>query len=309
MTDTLIVHHRYTSSYSEKVRLMLGYTKATWQSVPATFYPPRPSIDPLVGGYRRIPVAQVGADVFCDSRIICEEIAHITNKPELSAATQPLPVREFMEDVESRIFYHVLSSVPVVGAMKVMARKVPVRHWFSYLKDKKHILKTTPVALPPREGALSVWQAHLRDLDERLADGDYLFGADHPTIADFTAVHLIWWRLDMDGKSMLAGLERLNAWYGRMVALGHGNMIRINAAKALETAENSTPRPIPAAMTQNPLTGSQVEIRPTETMPVPTRGVLAGADDTRWVLARESDAGSTVHVHFPRVRFQLIPQT
>ncbi len=309
MTDTLIVHHRYTSPYSEKVRLMLGYTNTTWQSVHATFYPPRPSIDPLAGGYRRIPVAQVGADVFCDSRIICEEIARMTNHPELSAAAQPQTSQDFVEDVETRVYYHMLSSVPVVGALKVMARKVPVRHWFSYLQDKKHIAEISPFKLPARAGARAVWQAHLRDLDERLADGDYLFGSSVPTIADFTAVQFVWWRLDMEGQSMLAGLERLTAWYGRMMALGHGNMIRINTVKALDTAKNSTPRPIPAAMTKSPLTGSQVEIKPTETMPVPTRGMLVGEDDTRWILARESDAGKPVHVHFPRVRFELTLQT
>jgi hypothetical protein len=28
--------------------------------------PPRPLLDPLTGGYRRVPVLQVGADIYCD---------------------------------------------------------------------------------------------------------------------------------------------------------------------------------------------------------------------------------------------------
>lgn len=64
MTDTLILHHYDASPYAEKIRLMFGLTGTRWQSLIAPVQPPRPSVDPLTGGYRRIPVAQIGADIF-----------------------------------------------------------------------------------------------------------------------------------------------------------------------------------------------------------------------------------------------------
>ena len=70
-----ILHHYSMSPFSEKIRLMFGYAGLAWQSLPCPEMPPRPTVDPLSGGYRRIPIAQVGADIFCDSRLISAEIA------------------------------------------------------------------------------------------------------------------------------------------------------------------------------------------------------------------------------------------
>ena len=36
---------------------------------------PKPDLTPLTGGYRRIQVLQVGADVFCDTQVILAEVA------------------------------------------------------------------------------------------------------------------------------------------------------------------------------------------------------------------------------------------
>jgi len=80
----MILHHYNFSPFSEKIRLMLGYCNVSWQSMISPPMPPREIVDPLAGGYRRLPVAQVGADIFCDTRIITAEIADMTAKPELS---------------------------------------------------------------------------------------------------------------------------------------------------------------------------------------------------------------------------------
>ncbi|MBG32222.1 MAG: glutathione S-transferase, partial [Alcanivorax sp.] len=62
MSD-LILHHYALSPFSEKVRAMLGYAGLDWQSVTVREMPPRPMLAPLAGGYRKILVAQSGADV------------------------------------------------------------------------------------------------------------------------------------------------------------------------------------------------------------------------------------------------------
>ena len=73
----MILHHYPMSPFSEKIRLMFGYADMEWLSVISPESPPRPIVEPLVGGYRRIPVAQSGADIFCDSRLIADEIANL----------------------------------------------------------------------------------------------------------------------------------------------------------------------------------------------------------------------------------------
>ena len=305
MTESLILHHRYTSPYSEKVRLLLGHAGLTWQSVHAPFTPPRPAIDPLLGGYRRIPVAHIGADVFCDSRVICDEIARMAGKPELSPFGQPGDIRSFLEDVESRVYAAVLGSMPVLGALTAMARKVPCWKWPTYLADKRRIMGTASLSLPPRLEADLEWKTHLRDLDERLAGTQFLFGRTEPSIADFTAVHLVWFRLDMEGPAMFNELDRLADWYGRMTAMGHGRMKRITMTESLQTVAASTPRAVPDAMSVETSPGRTVEVTPTDTMPTATRGELVGEDEHRWIVARRSDAGGRIHAHFPKGRFRM----
>lgn len=57
------LHHEPASPFSEKIRALLGYLDLEWHSVATSIIVPRPLLMPLSGGYRRIPVAQIGADV------------------------------------------------------------------------------------------------------------------------------------------------------------------------------------------------------------------------------------------------------
>src|SRR6187455_3390776 len=70
----LILHHFPQSPFSEKIRLIFGLKKIAWTSVEISRIMPRPDLMPLTGGYRRTPVMQIGADIFCDTQIIIREI-------------------------------------------------------------------------------------------------------------------------------------------------------------------------------------------------------------------------------------------
>ena len=58
MAHELILHHYDFSSYSEKVRLVLGLKGLTWRSVEISPVLPKPDYMPLTGGYRRAPALQ-----------------------------------------------------------------------------------------------------------------------------------------------------------------------------------------------------------------------------------------------------------
>jgi glutathione S-transferase len=73
MTD-IILHHYETSPYSEKVRLGLGLKGLTWGSVEIPVIMPKPDLTALTGGYRKTPVLQIGADIYCDSQLIMREL-------------------------------------------------------------------------------------------------------------------------------------------------------------------------------------------------------------------------------------------
>ena len=69
-TPNPILHHYAFSTFSEKVRAALGLKGLAWRSVDIPGLPPRPLLSPLTGGYRRAPVLQVGADIYCDTNLI-----------------------------------------------------------------------------------------------------------------------------------------------------------------------------------------------------------------------------------------------
>ena len=84
MTPTPInFHHFDASPFSEKIRLVFGFKRLAWRSVRVSPIMPRPDLTPLTGGYRRTPTMQIGADIFCDTRIILRDIEARYPEPTL----------------------------------------------------------------------------------------------------------------------------------------------------------------------------------------------------------------------------------
>ena len=73
MTE-IIFHHYPVSPVAEKVRAGLGIKKLAWRSVEHNRLPDRPELFAMTAGYRRIPVMQIGADIYCDSQCILREL-------------------------------------------------------------------------------------------------------------------------------------------------------------------------------------------------------------------------------------------
>ena len=79
----IILHHYPMSPYAEKVRLAFGLKGISWRSVHIPNIMPKPELMPLTGGYRRTPVMQVGADIFCDTLCILREVERRFPAPSL----------------------------------------------------------------------------------------------------------------------------------------------------------------------------------------------------------------------------------
>src|SRR3954468_23611809 len=87
----IILHHYPTSPFAEKARLMLGFKKLAWKSVLIPAVMPKPDLTALTGGYRRTPVLQIGADIYCDTGLIADVLENIAPSPSLyPAATSGL---------------------------------------------------------------------------------------------------------------------------------------------------------------------------------------------------------------------------
>src|SRR6478752_5855065 len=79
----VILHHFDESPFSEKIRLIFGVKNIAWTSVRISRIMPRPDLMPMTGGYRRTPVMQIGADIYCDTQCIIRELERRFPEPTL----------------------------------------------------------------------------------------------------------------------------------------------------------------------------------------------------------------------------------
>lgn len=305
MSETLILHHYEASPYAEKIRLMLGWKGLRWRSLLSPPQPPRPNVDPLSGGYRRIPIGQIGADVFCDTFVIAQEVARLANAPELDLERASGDAAAILERAEGEVFFAAIGSVSPVTLLGTLLRTVGPLGLVPFALDRVRMMQGASVKAAQGDSARSIMKRYLEDLEQRLADRDFLTGAA-PTIADFAAFHPLWLHVASRRRPLDPRYTRLVRWYARMEALGHGVREEIGPEEAFETARAAKPRPLPeSASDADPRLGRRVSVAPSDYGTVPVTGTLVAATPSRYVVARETDRFGTVHVHFPRKGYSL----
>ena len=298
MTAEFILHHYDTSPFSEKVRVMFGLKGLAWRSVIQPVIMPKPDLIPLTGGYRRIPVMQIGADVYCDTQVILAEIEAHAPKPALIRggdwAVNLWADRLFFQATVAVVFGEIGDHVPK-----------------EFIDDREK-LSGRPFDLSAMKAAAgpmkAQWRAQAAWIEQGLAGADYL-GGSTPSLADVAAYMNVWWlgkaarRL---ADALLTGLPKTLAWRDRMAALGHGNRSEMTGAEALQVAMTAAPGPAPASDPTEALKpGDAVTVRADDYGRDPVAGVLVAVTPDRIVVARECGELNLINVHFPRVGYLL----
>lgn len=300
----LILHHYSLSPYAQKIRAMLGYSQLSWQSVITSEAPPRPKLAPLTGGYRKIPVAQIGADVFCDTRSIAREIAALAKRPKLSPDSVSEAGQHWIDAAEGRMFLAcVMQSVGPKFLFDAL-REVPFRAAVNLVKDRQQMGKTAALKAPGRKEAQAMVRDHLANLEQQLS-GDFLLG-DEPELADFAVYHSLWMVHVKGARRFIRRYPKTVAWIERIEAFGIGAPQPIDAEQALETARHCEPRDIVDSDKQHEAIGREVSIGPNDYAQDTTRGLLVGGTDNSWIVARQHALTGTVHVHFPKRGYEMV---
>jgi hypothetical protein len=284
---------------------MFGYCDMQWQSVISPAMPPRSIVDPLAGGYRRIPVMQIGADIFCDSKLIASEIATACNRPELAMETCGDHVAEYSNYIDTAVFMAgVQTSTPLKMLATVFKLFAPLQA-IRFIKDRAAIGKASSAKPLGRERALKLISSHYADMESKLSVNEFLFG-NSPTIADFSAYHNLWFKNLTNGGKPLEDHPNVSDWFKRMSTFGHGDRKPSTKREAFESAKNHAPRNIPEQMKEADNVGLRVEIKPSDYAKDSVVGTLVGGDQSRWILARETTEFGTLHVHFPKQGFNIV---
>ena len=304
----LILHHYATSPFSEKIRLVLGYKKLAWRSVIVPQIMPKPDVLPLTGGYRKTPFLQVGADIYCDTALICDVLEHLQPEPSIYPEPSKGLARTLAQWADSTLFWAAMAhNFSPKGAADLFAKAPPEAA--KAFSDDRRAMSTNMLRLRPAD-ATGAYKSYLRRLSDMLDDGPYLLG-EVPTIADFACYHPLWFTRKRT-PSMSAVLQLTPAvldWMDRMAAIGHGTMEATDAETAIAHAAASVPHTLLTDSTFQdehgiPL-GSRVTIGAESFGPETTEGELVAATRTHYTLSRADARAGTLHVHFPRIGYIL----
>lgn len=302
----VVLHQYHLSPFSEKIRLAFGLKGMEWHAVDVPTFTPKPDLMPLTNGFRRAPVMQVGADVFCDTLLILREIERLRSEgPSLYPGGQEALANALGWWSERTTFFPVAKL-----ATSVMSDKIPT----GFLEERKVSMGRDfgkEVSLRERPLNQQLAHAHLTWLADMLGDGRaFLLGAE-PSAADLATYHTIWFARQAGGAEVdaMLPLAPLLGWMGRVAALGHGTRREMTAEQALDLAEASEPRDpgLPADGDPTGLrAGTDVVVRADDYTREPVRGILVAADARAVVIRHENDRVGVIHLHFPRAGYEVV---
>jgi glutathione S-transferase len=304
----LVLHHYDFSNYSEKVRLTLGLKGLAWHSVTIPAWAPKPDYTPLTAGYRRTPALQVGADVYCDTALICAVLEELAPAPALwpVSASARVQGEALVHWAENALFRPL--ALYITGRH---ARRFPPE----FHADRAR-LHGKPV--PPIEAVEAAAGRYWPQVAPRLAQLDALFAdgrawalGEAVSLADFALYEGPWFLHTIGGaEAVPEHLEYTRTWMARVAAIGHGRAEALTAADALALARASAPAPLAAGDATTPeglAPGDAVSVRPLD-QDAPAHGRLVRVDGSRITLAVDDARTGPLHVHFPRLGYRLSRQ-
>jgi glutathione S-transferase len=305
VTD-IILHHYPQSPVAEKVRIVLGMKNASWRSVQIPRLPPKPELMPLTGGYRRTPVLQAGADIYCDSQCIIRELERRYPQPTLyphGAAGLPWAVSRWTDGP--------LFTLVVAAVMGAQADELPEefandrgRLYFGPDFDWQAQKKMLP-------HTLAQIRAQLGWIDQRLSgERNFMLGAQ-PGLPDALCYHLVWFFRGRyaGGPALLDQFPNLVAWEERVAAIGHGHAEDMDAKEALAIARSATPESAGQTDPDDPqglAPGQMVAVVPDVDGGDPcVEGCVVGVSVDVIAISRSAPEVGNIVVHFPRVGYRV----
>ncbi|MEH3087609.1 MAG: glutathione S-transferase family protein [Xylophilus ampelinus] len=303
-----ILHHYPESPFSEKIRRVLAFKQLPWRSVHIPRIAPKPALTALTGGYRRTPVLQLGADVYCDTALICDVLEHLRPAPSLYPEPEKGVARILAQWADSTLFWAAMSwNLQPASAARMFAG-APAGAARAFAEDRAK-MGAGNITRPRPEDAAAAYRSYLRRLSDMLDDRPFLLG-EVPCIADFAAYHPLWYTRER--ASSVAGIldivPAVSEWLDRIAALPDAPSEPMAAEEAIAVAAEAAPLPHGEELFQDdhgiPL-GSPVTVAAESFGTEPTAGELVAATRMHITLRRTDPRAGTLHVHFPRIGYVL----
>jgi glutathione S-transferase len=300
----LILHHYPMSPFAEKVRLILGFKGLEWSSVFIPNIMPKPDLTALTGGYRRTPVLQIGADIYCDTALIADVIEERAPRPTLYPSENAGASRILAQWADSTLFWTAIPFTMQPAGLAHLFEGVSPEAIKAFGEDRNVFRANIPRMRSA--DATAAFTLYLERLEETLGRQSFFFGSA-PSIADFSIYHCLWFVLRGGPVAkILESFPALQDWRARIAALGHGTCEKLDSGEAITIARAATAEKSTGNLdTHGLVIGQRVVVAATDTGVDPIEGTLYGATKSRISIAREDQRAGNVVVHFPRLGFEL----
>jgi glutathione S-transferase len=297
----LILHHYPQSHFAEKIRRILAYKKLPWRGVEQPFMMPKPDLLPLTGGNRRIPVLQIGADIYCDSALIARHIEALHPTPVCLPPAQAGLIGLIEAWAGQVLMFQVLLPTFVELMPHLPPEFLIDRAAMSPRLSKEAVLSGAPHALEQTDISLN-------HLEAQLHDGLYLLGQTF-SLADASCFYPLW--LFKNSPLLFAHIEArpaLAAWFARIEAFGAGEMTAMAATEALAIARAAEPAAITAtdSIRVNDIgVGDEVAVVADDYGVEESCGTVTRLTAELISIRRRDPALGNLAVHFPRAGYRL----
>jgi glutathione S-transferase len=304
MTD-LILHHYDMSPFAEKIRLALGVKGLAWRSVQTPMILPKPDHFELTGGYRRVPVLQVGADIYCDTHLIVRVLDRLHPSPPLSPPGQETVEHAVSRWAETSFMMVILSFFGIGGVFDE-----------DFVEDRKQTMIPPGVDLDGASRLVGSKLIQLRSNIERLegmlSDGRAFLLGDTVSAADLSAYHpLMMLALHARTQAQLEGVPGVSRWMARIGEIGHGKVTPFDSEAAIAVARDAEPADYTgydgdSVVPDGISIGDPVLVLPDEYGSGNVTGNLAASGISEIAVRRSTERAGDVIVHFPREDYALL---
>ena len=304
MSD-LILHHYWPSPFAHKIRLALGLSGVTWRSVEIPRVPPKPLLMPLTAGYRRTPVLQCGADVYCDTQNIVRALTAITDNHQLLPTDLSGKILAFTDWADGAVF-NLAARVVLTSALDTAPPE--------FIQDRGGLYfgpNWTPEGLKSQlPGVILQLAAHLNSIDSGLSSQGGFMSNDL-SYADVTIAYLAWfirgrWDQGPEFLQQFANIERIEREVHEAVREVYEDLSAEDALKIAANSESQSPSGVTTQCGVTLRQGMQIAIKPqAETSDPPVVGRLRYLDHARVSIDHHAPEVGDVVVHLPVAGYQI----
>ena len=304
----IILHNYPQSPVAEKVRVALGIKGATWRNVEIPRLPPKPMLTPLTGGYRRTPVMQIGADIYCDSQCIIRKLETHVQGPSLTPTADAGLMWCLSRWTDGPLFDLAVKLVLGSAGDNLPQDFAEDRGRLYLGEDWAAGLKQANAQLPH---LVAQMRAPLTWLDDTLSDGRSFLLGDAASAIDAQIYYVVWFVRGRwaGGPAMLSEFSHLERWEKAVEGLGHGTQSDLSAEAALELAKAKEPAETIGVSANDPQ-GLEVGMAVTVSPDVnggeqPVDGTVRYADAETICIDRSDPQTGAVSVSFPRAGYRI----